>query len=348
MARTHRNARRWLIALGTLWIVFFGAVVGVMVTRGDDAPVGFNGAAAQADEVADDEAHAEEAVAPGDGWFTEEQVSGGSDAYARHCASCHGGDLEGGVGPALASETFWDRWEGDEVHALFQIISETMPQDDPGSLATDTYADVTAFILEINGFPTGDADLPADEDRLRELTIDRSAAEGVAEHEDDAAASEAETEGDPDAGSADEDAAAEPADEDAAPSDPDGQAATADGWYTDEQAQRGQEAYAQHCARCHADDLQGNPPLEGDAFLSNHQTVAALFDYARETMPFDDPGSLQNATYADVVTYILRENGFPADDEELDPSARDEMEAMELAPEAAQSGSDDAEPTGQE
>ena len=206
MARTHRTARRWLIILGTLWIVFFGAVVGVIVSQGDGVQFGFNGVAAQGDEAPEGETEA-----GGAGWFTEEQANRGSEAYDQHCAHCHGAELGGGVGPALAGDTFWDRWEGEAVHALYEVISETMPQDDPGSLDTGTYADVVAFVLQRNDFPTGGEELPADEERLQELTIDRAATEDAAEDEeaegDEADASDAE--GDEAAKAEDEDARAE-------------------------------------------------------------------------------------------------------------------------------------------
>jgi alcohol dehydrogenase (cytochrome c) len=34
-------------------------------------------------------------------------------------------------------------------------------------------------------------------------------------------------------------------------------------------------------------------------------------------MPEDDPGGLSPEEYADIVSYILRENGYPAGDEDL-------------------------------
>jgi mono/diheme cytochrome c family protein len=49
-----------------------------------------------------------------------------------------------------------------------------------------------------------------------------------------------------------------------------------EGWYSDEQARRGREAYDQHCARCHGDDLEGiggNPALSGEQFLEHWDTV---------------------------------------------------------------------------
>jgi S-disulfanyl-L-cysteine oxidoreductase SoxD len=37
-----------------------------------------------------------------------------------------------------------------------------MPQDRPGSLSAEEYADVVAYILRLNGRPAGERELPAD------------------------------------------------------------------------------------------------------------------------------------------------------------------------------------------
>jgi mono/diheme cytochrome c family protein len=95
------------------------------------------------------------------------------------------------------------------------------------------------------------------------------------------------------------------------------------GVYTAEQAKRGQTAYNDSCAKCHLDDLSGgatSPPLQGAEFLGNWKgkTLGALFDEVRMTMPFDSPGSLTAAQYADVVAYVLSANKFPAGSKEMD------------------------------
>jgi mono/diheme cytochrome c family protein len=95
------------------------------------------------------------------------------------------------------------------------------------------------------------------------------------------------------------------------------------GVYSAAQAKRGQTIYNDSCAKCHLDDLSGgatSPPLQGAEFLSNWKgkTLATLFDEVRMTMPFDSPGSLTPAQYADVLAYVLSANKFPAGDKELD------------------------------
>jgi len=96
-----------------------------------------------------------------------------------------------------------------------------------------------------------------------------------------------------------------------------------DGVYTEAQAERGASAYAQNCSKCHGASLAGlgeAKPLTGPEFLSiwNGLTLGDLFDRSRKTMPLDKPASLSRDTYADIVAYVLKFNGFPAGGAELD------------------------------
>ena len=98
------------------------------------------------------------------------------------------------------------------------------------------------------------------------------------------------------------------------------------GVYTADQAKRGQTVYGDACAKCHLDDLSGgatSPPLVGDNFLGGWKgkTLGALFDEVKMTMPFDSPGSLTPAQYADVLAYILQSNKYPTGAKELEKEA---------------------------
>ncbi len=57
--------------------------------------------------------------------------------------------------PALADERFRDRWDNRTLRQLFDAISKSMPQQDPGSLTPAVYADILAYILQKNEFPAG-------------------------------------------------------------------------------------------------------------------------------------------------------------------------------------------------
>ena len=76
----------------------------------------------------------------------------------------------GTFGPPLAGEYFKRVWVNKTVRALYDR-SKAMPPAAPGSLATDVYTGIVAYILELNGFEAGTAKLPADGDALDKMTI---------------------------------------------------------------------------------------------------------------------------------------------------------------------------------
>jgi cytochrome c len=99
-----------------------------------------------------------------------------------------------------------------------------------------------------------------------------------------------------------------------------------DGVYTEEQAKRGSDVYAEKCAMCHGDSLGGvesAPALTGPAFYANWEgeSLNALFERIRMSMPQDNPGSLSRAQNADIVAHILRVGGYPAGSMPLDGQA---------------------------
>jgi len=97
-----------------------------------------------------------------------------------------------------------------------------------------------------------------------------------------------------------------------------GHSSTRDGVYTDAQAARGQASYKASCASCHGAALEGsgaqNPPLAGQDFNSNWagQTVDDLFEKIQTSMPADHPGKLSGDQNADILAWMLKQNGFPA------------------------------------
>jgi mono/diheme cytochrome c family protein len=96
-----------------------------------------------------------------------------------------------------------------------------------------------------------------------------------------------------------------------------------DGVYTEQQAKRGGVQYGQECARCHGESLTGAdeaPALAGGAFIANWDglTVGDLFERIRVSMPADRPGKLNREQIADIVSYLLTVNRFPAGKTELE------------------------------
>jgi mono/diheme cytochrome c family protein len=99
----------------------------------------------------------------------------------------------------------------------------------------------------------------------------------------------------------------------------------ADGVYTADQAKRGAMVYADQCAACHGENLEGNgamPPLAGEDFAKmwSGRTVAELFEKTHSTMPMTAPGTLTEQQTADVVAYMLQVGTHPAGTTELPPS----------------------------
>jgi hypothetical protein len=60
-------------------------------------------------------------------------------------------------------------WRVEPVGSLFEHISTNMPQDDPGSLTADQYAAIAAYLLQLNGRPAGERELPADMELLNRM-----------------------------------------------------------------------------------------------------------------------------------------------------------------------------------
>src|SRR3954462_2763758 len=90
------------------------------------------------------------------------------------------------------------------------------------------------------------------------------------------------------------------------------QTAAKPGPFTDAQAQAGQAAYTQNCAKCH--DSGEAPPLTGAGFLNvwGNRTTRDLFARVKDTMPVDNPGSLSNETVVPIIAYLLKNNGVAA------------------------------------
>ena len=93
-------------------------------------------------------------------------------------------------------------------------------------------------------------------------------------------------------------------------------AAGGGGWYTPDQAQRGQQYFNNYCAQCHRPDLTGaeGPALIGDAFLKQwtSKPLGSLFSFEHSNMPATNPGSLPDGTMWTITAFILQKNGFPS------------------------------------
>jgi mono/diheme cytochrome c family protein len=98
------------------------------------------------------------------------------------------------------------------------------------------------------------------------------------------------------------------------------------GVFTAAQADRGKEAFNSFCVQCHGADLggtpTGGPQLAGTRFRTSWDAASVndLFVKISTTMPRNSPNLTPNLA-ADIISYILKSNGFPAGQQELAPSA---------------------------
>jgi mono/diheme cytochrome c family protein len=95
-----------------------------------------------------------------------------------------------------------------------------------------------------------------------------------------------------------------------------------DGVYNEGQATRGKQLYVGNCSVCHQEGLQGAdlaPALKGDSFVLrwSDSSVDDMFTTISTSMPADAPATLTPQQYADIVTYLLQQNNFPAGTEEI-------------------------------
>jgi len=119
-------------------------------------------------------------------------------------------------------------------------------------------------------------------------------------------------------------------------------AADGSGWFSSAQVQSGRLEFAAKCETCHGAQLQGTgaPALKGRPFNLqwNGKTLSALYNYVHTQMPLGNPDSLKLQEYADIVAFILSQNGLPPGDERLTPtSPMDRVLALTDIAAAAQS-----------
>ena len=110
-----------------------------------------------------------------DGVYSEAQARRGLREYTQSCERCHGSDLTGSAVdeiPALVADEFMRHWDRRTVQQLHDRIGKAMPADAPGTLAAAAYLDITAYLLEANGFPRGATDL--ERDALGAAVIERA------------------------------------------------------------------------------------------------------------------------------------------------------------------------------
>ena len=86
-----------------------------------------------------------------EGVYSAEQAKRGRVTFDAECTNCHDTGK-------FTDPKFMEHFAGQPLKSLFDTV-KTMPEDNPGSLRAQEYADILSFFLELNGFPAGADDL---------------------------------------------------------------------------------------------------------------------------------------------------------------------------------------------
>jgi mono/diheme cytochrome c family protein len=97
--------------------------------------------------------------------FSAAQAERGARVFESICANCHE------IAEFTGEGAYLEEVEGESLWETFDFVSSKMPDDDPGSLRLDEYSAVLAYIFTAYGLPSGEVDLPADQELLEAITI---------------------------------------------------------------------------------------------------------------------------------------------------------------------------------
>jgi mono/diheme cytochrome c family protein len=102
------------------------------------------------------------------GVYTAAQADRGQALFRSKCASCHAPNR-------FTDDFFYTSFAGKPLWEMFDVISDSMPEDNPGSMKKEEYADVIAYLLKLNNFPAGATELPIDKDALSAILMEKPA-----------------------------------------------------------------------------------------------------------------------------------------------------------------------------
>ena len=97
-----------------------------------------------------------------DGVYTKAQAAAGKISYEKNCKACHNAEFY--------KEKF-QSWNQAPLIEFYDLISATMPQNAPGSLALQEYTDALAYIFNMLGYPPGDKTLSHEDGSMEDILI---------------------------------------------------------------------------------------------------------------------------------------------------------------------------------
>jgi mono/diheme cytochrome c family protein len=118
-----------------------------------------------ASAAAQDTASAPSGQPASKGVYSAGQADRGEKVYTKICVECHE--------PFEFAGNLWDKeWLGKTAFDFFDLVKTTMPDDKPGTLNSEDIVDVLAYILKLNSYPAGPADIPNDAEKLKLIQFD--------------------------------------------------------------------------------------------------------------------------------------------------------------------------------
>jgi hypothetical protein len=100
------------------------------------------------------------------GVFTASQAARGEREFQQACASCHD------VSEQSGRQRFAAKWSKATLGDVFDLISTTMPEANPGGLSPEAYASIIAYFLKESGYPEGERDLSTDSSLLKAIRVE--------------------------------------------------------------------------------------------------------------------------------------------------------------------------------
>lgn len=84
------------------------------------------------------------------GVYSKDQAKSGKALYEQHCLMCHDNKY---FRPVLK------RWHGQSVAILYDVMTGSMPETNPGGLLDSQYLDILAYIFSRSRYPSAEEPL---------------------------------------------------------------------------------------------------------------------------------------------------------------------------------------------
>jgi quinoprotein glucose dehydrogenase len=101
-----------------------------------------------------------------DGVYTAAQATRGKTVFDAKCSGCH-------EPSRFTGEAFFESFNNKPMKDIWDVASGTMPEDNPGSLKQQEYADILAYFLQLNEFTPGDAELQGNAAAMAAIKIEK-------------------------------------------------------------------------------------------------------------------------------------------------------------------------------